>query len=159
MFVLDTNIFIAIEKAFRAGKVSPGFWNVFCAHAHAGRMCSIDKVKHEWIACNVAAVQRAKSAFPFASTKNAQVNACYNAITAWANSQPQYTPAARKALVKNADGWLVAHAIACNATVATGEKSRPHRQVNIHIPDICKKFGVHYVNLHKMMQQLGIKFP
>jgi len=159
MFVLDTNIFIAIEKAFRAGNVSPGFWDALRAHAHAGRMRSIDKVKHEWHEGNDAVVKRAKSNFPFASTNDARVHACYNEITAWANGRRQYTPAARLALAENADGWLVAYAKAYNATLVTNEKSRPDRQINIHIPEICAAFNVPIVNQHQMLRQLGMKLP
>lgn len=54
-----------------------------------------------------------------------------------------------------ADPWVVAHALAENATVVTSEGPAPKK---IKIPDVCKAYGVPWIPEYQFAGEIGMKF-
>ncbi|MFH0798914.1 MAG: DUF4411 family protein [Pseudomonadota bacterium] len=54
-----------------------------------------------------------------------------------------------------ADPWVVAHALADEAIVVTTEGPAPKK---IKIPDVCNAFNVKWMDDHKFVDEIGIRF-
>ena len=166
MYILDTNIFIASARMYYAFDLVPGFWDVLLDRAEKKEIGSIDRVMEELQRGNEndavrlwAEKQRADAKFEFASTRTKPVLAVYKKVIQWADDNPQYTRDAKNEFAKDdiADAWLIAYAkVYDGMTVVTNEKEDPKIRRKILIPNICKKFGVSYMDQCERMRRLGM---
>jgi hypothetical protein len=53
---------------------------------------------------------------------------------------------------------LIAKAVTAGATVVTQETYEPFRLNKVKIPNVCRAFGVPYLNTFDLLQQLRAKF-
>ncbi len=56
--------------------------------------------------------------------------------------------------LSGADPWVIAYAKTINAVVVTQEKLVSDDSKKVKIPNICKKFGVPYVDTYQMLREL-----
>ena len=72
----------------------------------------------------------------------------YREAITWVMAQPQFTDAAKAefANTDNADAWIIACAKAVGAAIVTHEKSNPHVQRKVPIPNVCDALDVSYAN-------------
>jgi len=159
VFLLDANVFIEAAKRYYALDIAPGFWVALIKHAQKGHLRSIDKIKGEidkgkddlktWVNGN----------FPqwFESTNQQNVITDYATVMAWAQSERQFTDAAQAEFASNADGWLIAYAMANGCVLVTEERYNPDIRRRIMIPNVCKGVGVPYMDTFEMLRVLGVK--
>lgn len=57
-----------------------------------------------------------------------------------------------------ADPWVIAHAMAENATVVTKEEKAPDVTKKIKIPNVCDNMGVKYLNDFDFIREANIIF-
>jgi len=57
-----------------------------------------------------------------------------------------------------ADPWVIAHAMAENATVVTKEDKAPDITKKIKIPNVCENMGVNYMNDFDFIREANIVF-
>ncbi len=76
----------------------------------------------------------------------------------WAQRNPQYFDRAKAKFATEADGWLVAYAIARDALVVTNEQPRPESRNRILLPDVCNQFNIGYQDTFWMLEQLNVRF-
>ncbi len=161
-FVLDSNVFIEAAKRYYAFDIAPTFWQELVRHARSGRLFSIDRVYDELMKGGDELARWAKRDFLsyFASTADQEVLEAYGEIINWAYAQAQFTEAAKHdfARADNADAWLVAYAKAKGCVVVTHEQYKPEVKSKIPIPNICRAFGIQYVDTFTMLRQLGVTF-
>jgi hypothetical protein len=163
-YLLDTSVFIQAHRAYYAFNLCPGFWESLIAFHKRGLVLSIDKVLEE--ICydeEDELVTWAKCSMPntcFASTNDSAVIGWYQQIQEWANSEPQFSTAAKAEFAGETDAWVVAYAGAKNLTVVTGEVFNANIKRKIPIPNVCKAkpFKVSCVDVFTMLERLGIKF-
>ena len=159
IFILDANVFIESAKRYYAFDIAPGFWDALIRHARGGLVRSIDKVKDEidrgnddlttWIGGNFHQW--------FDSTNQQDVIDAYATVMGWAQFQPQYIPGAKTEFANNADGWLIAFALAKGFTVVTDERYNSDIKRRIPIPNACNGVGVSYLDTFALMRELGVK--
>lgn len=53
----------------------------------------------------------------------------------------------------NGDPFLVATAIVKNGCIVTNERSGDEKNGDYRIPNICKKFGIEYIDLHSFLNR------
>lgn len=108
-YILDTNVFIEAARRYYALDIAPGFWNALIKHAGYGRIISIDMVKDEIDKGNDALKIWINSHFQrwFESTVQEDVTKSYSVVIAWAQSQTQYSPAAKTDFAGCPDGWII----------------------------------------------------
>jgi len=96
----------------------------------------------------------------FCSTDESSVIKWYADIQSWANSEPQFLPAAKAGFADETDAWIVAYAGAHNMTVVTQEVYSLAVKNRIPIPNVCKApgFKVNCVNVFTMLSRLGVQF-
>ena len=163
MLLLDADVFIAAKNRYYAFDICPGFWKSLVHHCDTGEIRSIDKVRSELLAGrpteNLA--QWVQTELPidfFLDTSDADITSAYTDIMLWAQRNPQYQDNAKAKFATEADGWLVAYAIASGAIVVTNEQPRPGSRNRILLPDVCAQFGIPYEDTFFMLKHLKIQF-
>lgn len=161
-YVLDTNIFIHAKNHYYAFDICPGFWRALERHGKDGYTISIDRVFNEleeghdalsdWVA---AAGQRF-----FKKTADRKVIDEYRKLVQWAQSQSQFTKAAKDQFSQsdNADAWVVAYAKANGCVVVTHEVLQPDVKTKVKIPNACQAVNVLWVNTFEMLRRLQTRF-
>jgi hypothetical protein len=157
-YVLDTNVYLSAYKTYYAFEFVESFWKLLVPHAKTGRVVSIDRVKselkdkddplYEW-ACN-------RCVEAFVSTKRPDVVDSVGKIMDWVYALPN-RQAYKDEFARGADGWIVAYAKAAGHTVVTLETYDPLGKKKIKIPNVCKQFGVPYLDTFGMMRELGMR--
>jgi predicted nucleic acid-binding protein len=162
MFVLDTNIFVEAYKRYYSFDIAPIFWRSINEKAEKKLVLSIDRIYQEinkyndndelkiWI--------NGKFKEFFVSTDSEEVFNAYREVIQWAVNQPQYQDGAKSEFASVADSWLIAYAKAYNYTVVTHEEYKPDIKRKIPIPNVCRAFGIPYINTFEMLRQLNISF-
>lgn len=73
------------------------------------------------------------------------------------NANEQYTPSAKKEFASSADSWLCAYGLAFGDTIVTLEKYEADIKKRVKIPNICREFGIKYIDLLQFMREIGIR--
>ena len=83
----------------------------------------------------------------------------YSLLMNWANLNKQYKPEAKAEFAddENADAWLLAYAKAKNTTIVTEEQLSLGAKGRIPIPNVCKEFGIPYINTFGVLRKLGVR--
>lgn len=157
-YVLDADVFMTAARLYYAFDIVPHFWRALVEQASNGRLISIDRVKMDIDRGNDELKQWANSSFHqwFSSTNQDGVVRAYGSIMQWAQNQEQFTNAAKAEFANSSDGWLVACAKANNHTVVTNETYDARIRRRIKIPNVCRAFGVPYIDPFQMLRALSI---
>lgn len=163
MYVLDANVFINAHRDYYSFDLAPSFWAGLVYLAGKSQICSIDKIKseilcpdhidpdelHSWSASEFQAY--------FNKTNAHDVITSYTEIQRWANSNSQFTDAAKSEFASNADAWLIAYAKAKDCKLVTHEAYNPDTKRRILIPVVCVQFNIPYLNTFEMLRQLQVQ--
>ncbi|HDH50846.1 MAG TPA: DUF4411 family protein [Nitrospirae bacterium] len=162
-YLLDADVFIAAKNSYYSFGICPGFWDSLIHHHGEGSVLSIDKVKGELLAGRkdedlVQWVKSELSARFFIGTDDEAVTSAYADIMLWVQRNPQYLDHAKAKFATEADGWLVAYAMAHEGIVITNEQPRPQSRSRILLPDVCSQFNVTYKDIFFMLRDLAVQF-
>lgn len=163
IYVLDTNVFVQAHRRHYGFDICPGFWN-FVLHEHgAGRLISIDRIRDEITAGDEDALETwASSTAPetlFASTAESNVVDSFAKIMQWVQTHIQFQSEAKEQFARVADGWLVAYAMAHPGhVVVTLEEYSADVKRRVPLPNVCKHFGVPYIDPFTMLRELKARF-
>jgi len=94
----------------------------------------------------------------FVPTDEGSVTAAYGEVIEWVNGNSQFTPAAKAAFARKADGWVVAYGFVHGLAVVTDEVFRPDVKRRVPVPNVCQQFNVSYVNTFSMLRTLQVRF-
>lgn len=161
LYVLDANVFIDAHRRYYAFDICPGFWDAVLHYHKAGRIISIDKVRQEILAGDAleAWAKNNAPALLFKSTAETAVTNHFAAMMNWVQAQAQFKPAAKVEFARVADGWVAAYAKSYPDYVAvTHEEYAPAAKRNVPLPNVCKQFGVPYVDTFMMLRELNSQF-
>lgn len=158
-FVLDANVFIEASRRYYAFDLAPGFWEGLVHYAGMNRVRSIDRVGDELKRGKDELASWAEEHdFLFVTTDDPDVTAAYRRIMNWVQEQGQFFTAAKAKFAADADGWVVAYAMAKNMIVVTHEEFHPDAKRKVYIPNVCRPLAVSYVNTFDMLRGLGFQF-
>lgn len=160
--IVDADVFIAAKNRYYAFDICPGFWNSLLHHHQTGNIRSIDRVRDELLAGRETEdlVQWVKNELPadfFLSTNEQNVTSAYTEVMLWVQRNPQYQDAAKAKFATEADGWLVAHAMAHDRQIVTNEQPRPLSTNRVLLPDVCTEFNVGYHDTFAMLRHLQVQ--
>lgn len=157
--VLDANVFIQAKRRYYALDFCPGYWNSLCWHRGQGNLCSIKSIERELAAGGDDLATWIESQFgsdSFEDVSGSETIEAYAKLLAWVMTQPQFTDAAKNEFQAVADGWLVAYALATGGTVVTLEEHNSESKKRVPIPNICRAFGIEYINPFEMIRRLRV---
>lgn len=157
MFLVDTNILVEAYRRYYAFDLVPSFWEFLDRNFDAGSLVSIKPVLDELKEGNDALTEWAKNRSHF--FRDIADGATFQAmgeIADWVKQQG-YWQSAVDEFLGIADYFLVAYAAAHGLTVLTHELPRPESKKRVLIPDVCRAFGMDYVDTFTMMRALGAR--
>jgi hypothetical protein len=159
-FVLDANILIDAHRRYYSFDIAPCFWRILLDLAKKGHVMSIDRVREELIhsdgedKLNKWAVTEFSQWFM--STDNSDVFRAYSELMEWAVEQTHYFDYAKAEFAAIADSWLIAFAKTYNCIVVTHEQFNRDARKRILIPNVCRAFGIEYMNTFEMLRKLKV---
>jgi hypothetical protein len=107
-YLLDSNVFIEAKRRYYAFDLCPAFWKSLIQQHQAGRVFSIDRVKHELVRGGDDLANWIANTMPascFVSTADTAVVASFEQMLTWVQAQPQFLSAAKGDFASVADGW------------------------------------------------------
>ncbi len=161
IYVLDANVFVQAHRRHYAFDICPGFWDCLIHHHQAARLVSVDRVRDEILAGDAleAWVKNSAPKTLFASTADAVVAANFGAMVQWVQAEQQFKAEAKAEFAQVADGWLAAYAKAHpDHVVVTHEEFSPDAKKRVPLPNVCKQFGVDYIDTFAMLKELRARF-
>lgn len=158
-YILDANVFIEAARRYYAFDIAPAFWQALVNSAGNGQVLSIDHVKKEIIRKNDELKTWANGDFNsgFVPTADKDVIGAYGQVIEWVSGHKQFDDAAKAQFADGADGWIIAYAMAKGCIVVTQEQFNPDIKRRVPIPNVCRQFGVQYVDTFQMLRDLGVK--
>ena len=124
----------------------------------AGQIFSVEKVGDELKAGDDQLVAWAKlRGEQFFLKPDAKLMTALGVVATWASKQ-HYSQAAVQALMRAADLFLVAHALAHKYVVVTQEKHAPAAIHSIKIPTICLALDVECVDTFQLLRREQARF-
>ena len=163
VYVLDANVFVQAHRHHYAFEICPGFWDCLVHHHQGARIGSIDRIRAEIVAGDEDALEIwVKTTAPktlFASTGVPTVVGNFAAMVQWVEAQPQFKREAKDQFAQVADGWLAAFAKSrLNHVVVTHEELSLDAKKRVPLPNVCKQFGVEYIDTFTMPKRLKARF-
>lgn len=158
-FLVDANVFITAHRLLYPFDIAPGFWEQLSDRA-SDRIVIIEEVQKEirkgqdpladWYEC-----ERGK--FTVLGIPTADVIDSYRRIINSVNNNKQYRQSAKEEFAASTDLWLCAHGLATGQTIVTLETYDAEIRKRVKIPNVCREFGIKYVNLLQFMREIGIR--
>ncbi len=134
----------------------PGFWDWLKQANAAGVVHSVEAVYNELNDSDDDLSDWAKAHKGFFLTPTQEELSAVTALNQWASNSSDYEQAAKAKFAKDADSFLIGHALAGDHTVVTHEQSRNSKQ-SIKIPDAAAN-GVKHVDPFQMLRAEGVRF-
>lgn len=154
-FCLDTNIFIEPWTKYYSMDICPDYWEILDSLAHKGIIFCTMEVKREIEKTSDDLSEWFKYRPHFFRELNDRV---------FINIRKIYENPVHERLVDNtksrslADPWVIAHAMAEQATVVTKEFLEARTTKRIKIPNICQNLGVPCIDEFEFIRTVGISF-
>lgn len=161
VYVLDANVLVDAHRRWYAFYFHPGFWDFLLIMHAQGRVVSIDRVRKEILAGDELEQWVADKAPKtlFESTATTEVAGNFAAMMQWVQDHEQFKPEAKAEFASVADGWLPAYALAHpNHVVVTHEELSPDAKKRVPLPNVCKQFGVPWMDTFAMLRELKAQF-
>lgn len=162
MYLLDSNIFIQAKNFQYPFDAFPGFWEWLQRDMKAGIVASIKPVYDEltrgndeltdWVAvCEACGC--------FLSIDDSDTQRRFTEIASWAvNPAQNFNPSAYQEFLQVADSWLVAKAYSTRSTIVTLERFDAQCKRRVLIPNVCRAFGVEYIDTIELIRRIGVRF-
>ena len=162
-YLVDSDVLITAKNLYYAFDLCPGFWKCLLHYHREGRVFSVDRVRNELLAGRSTEdlVQWVKNDVPedlFLPVDTDEVARVYTEIMMRVQRHPGYFDHAKAKFATGADGWLVACARVCGATVVTNEQPVPGSRKDVKLPDVCDEFEVPRQSTFVMLRALGAQF-
>ncbi len=157
VYLLDANVFIEAKNGYYGFDIAPSFWNWLDDMHDMGCIFSVRPVIEELEEGHDQLADWAKDrkADWGLRVDGEDTQRIYVRIVNWVMANDQFHLAGREAFLDGADPWLIAHAQHMEATVVTHEPYEPHVRRKVPIPNVCREFGVPYMNTFELMRTLG----
>lgn len=137
----------------------PGFWECLEHYCQETRLLSIDRVRDEIVEGDTldAWVKQAPDEL-FASTAEEETVQIFRRMMTWVQSNGDFRQSAKEEFARVADGWLVAYAEVHGLVIVTHEVFDPNARKRVLIPNVCRQFGVQWVDTFTMLRSLEVRF-
>jgi len=158
--LLDANTLIEAKNRYYGMSICPAFWDWLLQEHQTLELASITSVKDELSKGNdELATWTANNVGFFQSISDEPTQAAYIHIaTHVAEQAPKMKVGALDEFLAGADPWLIAKALSTGASVVTHEVLNLDARRKFIIPNVCKYFGVSYMNTFELLHKLEARF-
>lgn len=161
-YLLDANVFIQAKNFLYPLDVFPGFWDWLKRSMESGLLGSIIPVYDELTKGNDELadwISQFKDSGCFLCVDDTDTQKKYSEIASWVVDPAQgFKQTACEEFFRVADSWLIAKAFSINAIVVTHEKLNLNSIRKVYIPNVCRAFGIEYINILELIRKTGVKF-
>ncbi len=159
-YLLDANTLIEAKNRYYQMSICPGYWDWVLQAHQAGQVASIHSVRDELRRGNDELAQWAKDHAPlFLDESDEATQLTFAQVAQHVASTAQSNEAgAMDEFLSGADPWLIAKAITMNATVVTHEQLNLAARRKFLIPNVCRHFGVPWVDTFEVLGVLEARF-
>lgn len=158
-YLLDSNSYIQAKNQYYQIDFCPGYWDWLDHQFEAGILASILLVYKELESfddeLSVWVKSRKKQ---FLDVSDDKTQEQFIQIAAYSQTLQNMQPGNIENFLAGADPWLIAKASVLNAVIVTQEVLAPESARKIKIPNVCKKFGVQYMNTFQLLRELEACF-
>lgn len=158
--LLDSNTFIEAKNRYYNMNFCPAYWQWIDIQNRAAEVSSIKMVADELKRGSDDLAHWAKnnpSLFIDVDDTETQ-EACGTVVQTLSQQMEQMKPGALDEFLLGADPWLIAKAMTTGAVVVTHESFNLDVKRKFLIPNICKQFGVEWMNTFELLEKLDAKF-
>lgn len=158
--LLDSNTLIEAKNRYYGMSICPGYWSWLLHQHQALEIASIVPVRDELAKGNdelTKWVKENSTIFEEASDADTQV-AFANIVTRIAEQAAVMKAGALDEFLSGADPWLIAKAMTTGAMVVTHEVYNPDIKRKYTIPNVCKLFGIPFMNTFELLNKLDARF-
>jgi hypothetical protein len=158
-YLFDANVFMTAHRQLYPFDLAPGFWEQLVEKA-SDRIVIIEEIEKEIRKGQDLLVEwydRECSKFTVLGIPGLEVIRSYRVIINSINTNEQYTPSAKREFASSADSWLCAYGLALGETIVTLEKYDDDIRRRVKIPNVCREFGIEYIDLLQFMREVGIR--
>lgn len=161
-YLLDANVFIQAKRFYYPFDIFPGFWEWLDREMENGVLGSIIPIYDELTAgsdiLSQWAIERKDSGW-FLPVEEVETQEQYSVIASWAvNPAQKFKQTAQEEFLFVGDSWLIAKAVAENRIIVTHEKYDANSQKRILIPNVCRAFGIEYIDTVELIRRTGARF-
>ncbi len=158
--LLDSNTLIEAKNRYYNMAICPAFWQWICGQNQLLQVASISMVADELKKGNDELTQWTKdNAKLFMDVSDDATQQAFMKIAEVAAKQaPAMKVGALEEFMVGADPWLIAKAMTSNAIVVTHESFNMDCRKKFLIPNICRHFGVQWINTFELLHKLGAQF-
>lgn len=156
-YCIDANTFIEAKNIHYAMDFCPGFWDMIDKNTKSS-IFSISQVYDELSAGNDELAEWTKDRKEsglFIDTFDEPTQRVFQRIADYVIANYEIEHAEH--FLKGADAWLIAKCKTIEATVVTKEVLAPGAK-KVKIPNICKHFGVSFIQTHEMIRDVSAKY-
>ncbi len=157
-YCLDSNVFIQAKNGPYGFDIVPAFWDWIDANVQQGNLITSSEVYKEIVegADELADwfKERRKSKLFIAHT--IEVQEIYQDIIDYVTSNYEF--AYYQLFLEKADPWVIALAKYDEAIVVTLEVLVAPNSKQVKIPNICRQFGLKFINTYQMLRELNARF-
>lgn len=158
LYILDANIFIEAKNRYYGFDIAPGFWTALEGVAGRGIVITIDKVRDE-LYTRTDILEQWFRTLPdscVAATETAAVVTAYQKVMSEATNAEQYSETALAKFADDADGWLIAYALATGAVIVTHEAYQPQAKNRVYIPNISRPLGIEDIDTFEYLRRESV---
>lgn len=158
-YLIDANVFMTAHRQLYPFDLAPSFWKQLVEKA-SNRIVIIEEIQKEirkgqdllleWF-------ERECSNFTVLGMPTPEVIESYRTIINSVNDNEQYLPSAKMEFASSADLWLCAYGLALGEAIVTLETYDAEIKKRVKIPNVCREFGIEYIDLLQFMREIGIK--
>lgn len=161
-YLLDSNIFIQSKNIQYPFDIFPGFWEWLERDMAGDLIASIKPVYKELIKGNDDLSEWVKNCNEkgyFLPVDDTDTQKKFSEIANWVYASERiFKETAKAEFLGVADSWLVAKAAAEDLKIVTLETFDANTKNRVKIPNVCKEFGVEYINTVELIRRLNVKF-
>jgi hypothetical protein len=159
-YLLDSNTFIEAKNRYYNMTVCPAYWIWILQRFVSQDVASISMVGDELKKGDDALAAWAKeNPDLFIGVHDDDTQACFAKVANFVvGASGKMKAGAAEEFLSGADPWLIAKAMATGAAVVTHESLDPAIKKKFLIPNICKEFGVSWMNTFDMLYKLEARF-
>lgn len=158
--LLDSNTLIEAKNRYYNMNFCPAYWQWIDIQNRASEVSSIKMVSDELKKGNDDLAQWAKdNSNLFIDVDDKETQEAFGALVQALSQQMVHMKAgALDEFLAGADPWLIAKAMTTGAVVVTQESFNLDVKRKFLIPNVCKQFGVTWMNTFELLAKLDAKF-